>query len=147
MYSRLVDGSDQKEFVHVHDHSLYHYEMFNLHAHMLHVKHIKEASHTAEMVLEESSIGQTVFKIVTNMYHKIIVVSDSDLNYCDAKAYHRLSSGFDHKLKTVMMTVLNKMTKMEYEVGKTGCCMCEIELEVAKELIMVSLFMTKSSKL
>jgi hypothetical protein len=91
-------------------------EMFNLYARTLHVKAVEEASHTAEMVLEEFSKGLAVFKVMADMYQQIIVVSDSDSNCCGANgilsAFYWLAC-FDHKLATVLMTVVNKTTKME----------------------------------
>jgi hypothetical protein len=57
-------------------------EMFNLYARTLHVKPVEEASHTAEMVLEEFSKGLAVFKVMVDMYQQIIVVSDSGSNCC-----------------------------------------------------------------
>jgi hypothetical protein len=59
-------------------------EMFNLYARMLHVKPVKEASHTTEMVLEEFSKGLAMFKVMADMYQQIIVVSDSGSNCCGA---------------------------------------------------------------
>jgi hypothetical protein len=59
-------------------------EMFNLYARTLHVKPVEEASHTAEMVLEEFSKGLAVFKVMADMYQQIIVVSDSGSNCCGA---------------------------------------------------------------
>ncbi|CAM6029222.1 unnamed protein product [Sphagnum balticum] len=55
-------------------------EMFNLYARTLHVKPVEEASHTAEMVLEEFSKGLAVFKVMADMYQQIIVVSNSNSN-------------------------------------------------------------------
>jgi len=49
-------------------------EIFNLYARTLHVKPVEEASHTAEMVLEEFSKGLAVFKVMADMYQQIIVV-------------------------------------------------------------------------
>jgi hypothetical protein len=50
------------------------------------------------------------------MYQQIIVVSDSGSNCCGANgipsAFYWLAC-LDHKLATVLMTVMNKMTKME----------------------------------
>jgi hypothetical protein len=43
-------------------------EMFNLYARTLHVKPVEEASHTAEMVLEEFSKGLVMFKVMADMY-------------------------------------------------------------------------------
>jgi hypothetical protein len=43
-------------------------EMFNLYARTLHVKPVEEASHTAEMVLEEFNKGLAVFKVMADMY-------------------------------------------------------------------------------
>ncbi len=91
-------------------------EMFNLYARTLHVKPVEEASHTAEMVLEEFSKGLVVFKVMADMYQQIIVVSDSSSNYCGANgipsAFYLLVC-LDHKLATVLTTVVNKTTKME----------------------------------
>jgi len=91
-------------------------EMFNLYVRTLHVKPVEEASHTAEMVLEEFSKGLAVFKVIANMYQQIIVVSDIGSNCCGANgipsAFYWLTC-FDHKLATVLMTVVNKTTKME----------------------------------
>ncbi len=91
-------------------------EMFNLYARTLHVKPVEEASHTAEMVLEEFSKGLAVFKVMADMYQQIIVVSDSGSNCCGANgipsAFYWLAC-FDHKLATVLTTVVNKTTKME----------------------------------
>jgi hypothetical protein len=91
-------------------------EMFNLYARTLHVKPVEEASHTAEMVLEEFSKGLAVFKVMVDMYQQIIVVSNSGLNCCGANG---ISSAFywfaclDHKLATVLIIVMNKTTKMK----------------------------------
>jgi hypothetical protein len=91
-------------------------EMFNLYARTLHTKLVEEASHTAEMVLEEFSKGLVVFKVMADMYQQIIVVSDSGSNCCGANG---ISSAFywlaclDHKLVTVLTIVMNKTTKME----------------------------------
>jgi hypothetical protein len=91
-------------------------EMFNLYARTLHVKPVEEASHTVEMVLEEFSKGLAVFKVMANMYQQIIVVSNSGSNCCGVNgiplAFHWLAY-FDHKVATVLTTVVNKMTKME----------------------------------
>jgi hypothetical protein len=91
-------------------------EMFNLYARMLHVKPVKEASHTTEMVLEEFSKGLAVFKVMADMYQQIIVVLDSASNYCGINgipsAFYWLAC-LDHKLATVLTTIVNKMTKME----------------------------------
>jgi hypothetical protein len=59
-------------------------EMFNLYARTLHVKPVEEASHMADMVLEEFSKGLAVFKVMADMYQQIIVVSDSGSNCCGA---------------------------------------------------------------
>jgi hypothetical protein len=91
-------------------------EMFNLYARTLHTKLVEEASHTAEMVLEEFSKGLVVFKVMADMYQQIIVVSDSGSNCCGANG---ISSAFywlaclDHKLAIVLTTIVNKTTKME----------------------------------
>jgi hypothetical protein len=66
-------------------------EMFNLYARMLHVKPVEEASHTAEMVLEEFSKGLVMFKVMVDMYQQIIVVLDSGSNCCGANG---IPSGF-----------------------------------------------------
>ncbi len=91
-------------------------EMFNLYARTLHVKPVEEASHMAEMVLEEFSKGLAVFKVMADMYQQIIVVSDSGSNCCGANgipsAFYWLAC-LDHKLATVLTTVVNKTTKME----------------------------------
>jgi hypothetical protein len=91
-------------------------EMFNLYARTLHVKHVEETSHTVEMVLEEFSKGLIVFKVTADMYQQIIVVSDSDSNCCGVNgipsAFYWLAC-LDHKLATVLTTVVNKTTKME----------------------------------
>jgi len=91
-------------------------EMFNLYACTLHVKPVEEARHTAEMVMEEFSKGLVVFKVMANMYQQIIVVSDSGSNCCGANgipsAFYWLAC-LDHKLATVLTTVVNKTTKME----------------------------------
>jgi hypothetical protein len=91
-------------------------EMFNLYARTLHVKPVEEASHTAEMVLEEFSKGLAMFKVMADMYQQIIMVSDSSLNCCGANgipsAFYWLAY-FDHKLAAVLTTVVNKTTKME----------------------------------
>jgi len=91
-------------------------EMFNLYARTLHTKLVEEASHTAEMVLEEFSKGLVVFKVMADMYQQIIVVSDSGSHCCGANG---ISSAFywlaclDHKLAIVLTTIVNKTTKME----------------------------------
>jgi hypothetical protein len=91
-------------------------EMFNLYARTLHVKPVEEANHTAKMVLEEFSKGLAVFKVMADMYQQIIVVSDSGSNYYGANgislAFYWLAY-LDHKLATVLTTVVNKTTKME----------------------------------
>ncbi len=96
-------------------------EMFNLYARTLHVKLVEEASHTAEMVLEEFSKGLAVFKVMADMYQQIIVVSDNGSNCCGANgipsAFYLLAC-FDHKLAIVLTTVVNKTTKMENGVKK-----------------------------
>jgi hypothetical protein len=70
----------------------------------------------ADMVLEEFSKGLAVFKVMADMYQQIIVVSDSGSNCCGANGipsvFYWLDS-FDHKLATVLMTVVNKTTKIE----------------------------------
>jgi len=90
-------------------------EMFNLYARTLHVKPIEEASHTTEMVLEEFSKGLAVFKVMADMYQQIIVVSDSDSNCCGANGiplvFYWLAC-LNHKLATVLTTIVNKTTKM-----------------------------------
>ncbi len=43
-------------------------EMFNLYTRTLHVKPVEEASHTAEMVVEEFSKGLAMFKVMADMY-------------------------------------------------------------------------------
>jgi len=43
-------------------------DMFNLYTRTLHVKLVEEASHTAEMVLEEFSKGLAMFKVMADMY-------------------------------------------------------------------------------
>ncbi len=50
----------------------------------MHVKPVEEASHTAEMVLEEFSKGLAVFKVMADMYQQIMMVSDSGSNCCGA---------------------------------------------------------------
>jgi hypothetical protein len=94
-------------------------EMFNLYACTLHIKPIEEASHTAKMVLEEFSKSLAVFKVVVDMYQQIIMVSDSGSNCCGANgipsAFYWLAC-LDHKLATVLTTVVNKTTKMENDV-------------------------------
>jgi hypothetical protein len=94
-------------------------EMFNLYARTLHVKPVEEASHTAEMVLEEFNKGLAMFKVMADMYQQIIMVSDSGSNCCGANgiplAFYWLAC-LDHKLATVLTTVLNKTTKMENDV-------------------------------
>ncbi len=91
-------------------------EMFNLYARTLHIKPFEEASHTAEMVLEEFSKGFAVFKVMADMYQQIIMVSDSGSNCCGANgipsAFYWLAC-LNHKLATVLMTVMNKTTKMD----------------------------------
>jgi hypothetical protein len=91
-------------------------EMFNLYARTLHVKPVEEANHTAEMVLEEFSKGLAVFKVMANMYQQIIVVSDNVSNCCGVNgipsAFYWFAC-FDHKLATVLTTIVNKTTKME----------------------------------
>jgi hypothetical protein len=90
--------------------------MFNLYARTLHVKPVEEASHTVEMVLEEFSKGLAVFKVMADMYQQIIVVSDSSSNCCGTNGipstFYWLAC-LDHKLVTVLTTVVNKTTKME----------------------------------
>jgi hypothetical protein len=91
-------------------------EMFNLYARTLHVKPVEEAIHTAEMVLEEFSKGLAVFKVMADMYQQIIMVLDSGLNYYGANGIPSVFywvAYLDHKLATVLMTVMNKTTKME----------------------------------
>jgi hypothetical protein len=91
-------------------------EMFNMYARMLHVKPVEEANHTAEMVLEEFSKGLAVFKVMADIYQQIIVVWDSSSNCCGANgilsAFYWLAC-LNHKLATVLTTVVNKTTKME----------------------------------
>jgi hypothetical protein len=91
-------------------------EMFNLYACTLHVKLVEEASHMAGMVLKEFSKGLAVFKVMADMYQKIIVVSDSGSNCYGANgillAFYWLAC-LDHKLATMLMIVVNKTTKME----------------------------------
>jgi len=91
-------------------------EMFNLYARTLHVKPVEKASHTAKMVLDEFSKGLAVFKVMVDMYQQIIVVSDSGSNCCGANgipsAFYWLAC-LDHKLVTMLTTIVNKTTKME----------------------------------
>jgi hypothetical protein len=91
-------------------------EMFNLYTRMLHVKPVEEASHTAEMVLEEFSKGLAVFKVMADMYQQIIVVLDSGSNCCGTNGilsvFYWLAC-FDHKVAIVLTTIVNKTTKME----------------------------------
>ncbi len=115
MYSRLVDGPVKKNsYMSITIH--YIDEMFNLYARTLHVKPVEEAIHTAEMVLEEFSKGLAVFKVMADMYQQIIMVLDSGLNYYGANGIPSVFywvAYLDHKLATVLMTVMNKTTKME----------------------------------
>jgi len=91
-------------------------EMFNLYARTLHIRPVEEASHTAEMALEEFSKGLAVFKVMADMYQNIIVILDNASNCCGVNG---ISSPFywlaclDHKLATVLTTTVNKTTKME----------------------------------
>ena len=55
---------------------------FKLHACTLHVKPVKEASHTALIVLQEFKDGLAVFKVSSNFYDNIYVISDSGPNCC-----------------------------------------------------------------
>ncbi|KAL2651486.1 hypothetical protein R1flu_019614 [Riccia fluitans] len=97
-------------------------EMFNLYARTLHVKPVEEASHTAEMVLEEFSKDLAVFKIMADMHQQIIVVSDSGSNCCGSNgipsAFYWLACS-DHKLATVLTTIMNKTTKIENGIRST----------------------------
>jgi len=90
--------------------------MFNLYARTLHVKPIEEASHMAEMVLEQFSKGLAVFKVMADMYQNIIVVSNSASNFCGVNGipstFYWLAC-LNHKLATVLTTIVNKTTKME----------------------------------
>ena len=89
---------------------------FELHDRTLHVKPVRDASHTAIMVLEEFTEGLGVFNITNESVslEQIVVVSDSGSNCCGADG---IPSQFpwlaclDHKLSTCLTTVLNKTTK------------------------------------
>jgi hypothetical protein len=90
-----------------------HFELFDR---TLHVKPVRDASHTAIMVLEEFTEGLGVFNITNESVslEQIVVVSDSGSNCCGADG---IPSQFpwlaclDHKLSTCLTTVLNKTTK------------------------------------
>lgn len=90
-------------------------QYFELHDRTLHVKPLRDASHTAIMVLEEFIDGIGDFNITEDRvsFEQIVVVTDSGSN-CSAE--NGLRSRFDwipcldHKLATCLSTVLNKTT-------------------------------------
>jgi hAT family C-terminal dimerisation region/Hermes transposase DNA-binding domain len=87
-------------------------ENFTLHARTLHVKPVREASHTGAMVLQEFQDGLAVFGILEDDYGQIHVISDSGSNCCSAD-FPSMFIWFpclDHKLATVLTTVVNKTT-------------------------------------
>ena len=60
-------------------------QYFELHDRTLHVKPVRDASHTAVMVLEEFKEGIGVFNIMEQVcFEQIVVVSDSGSNCCAA---------------------------------------------------------------
>ena len=93
-------------------------EHFDLHDRTLHVKPVRDASHTASMVLVEFKEGIGVFNFTKEWtcFEQIVVVSDSRSNYCGVDG---IPSEFpwlaclDLKLSTCLTTVLNKTTKIE----------------------------------
>ena len=109
---------------------------FELHDRTLHVKPVRDARHTAVMVLEEFKEGIGAFNIMEQIcFEQIIVVSDSGSNCCGADG---IPSEFpwlaclDHKLSTCLTTLLNKTTKMQhgkrskpfYKYENAGASMC-----------------------
>jgi hypothetical protein len=86
---------------------------FTLHARTLHIKAVREASHTGAMVLQEFQEGLAVYEIGEEYYDQIVVISDSGSNCCSEDG---IPSAFDwcacldHKLATVLTTVVNKTT-------------------------------------
>jgi hypothetical protein len=124
---------------------------FELHDRTLHVKPVRDVSHTAIMVLEEFKEGLGVFNITERTcFDQIVVVSDSGSNCCGADG---IPSEFpwlaclDHNLSTCLTTVLNKTTKMEngkrskpfyrYEnaVGASICTPVFHLIEASKKLV------------
>jgi hypothetical protein len=87
---------------------------FELHARTLHVTPVPEASHTAVMVLTAFKDGLKVFGIKSHDYKQVTVVSDSGSNCCGADGIPSMFTWLaclDHKLATVLTTVVNKTTK------------------------------------
>jgi hypothetical protein len=89
---------------------------FVLHDRTLHVKPVREASHTAEMVLDEFKEGLAVFNLFEDVFQNIIVVSDSGSNCCAANGIpseFAWQACLDHRLATTLTTVINKHVKQK----------------------------------
>jgi hypothetical protein len=88
-------------------------EKFDLHARTLHVKPVRDASHTGRMVLKEFTDDLAIFNILMDSYDNITVVSDSGSNCCSADGIPSLFEWLacmNHKIATVLSTVVNKTT-------------------------------------
>ena len=90
-------------------------EVFELNARTLHVKPVRDASHTAIMVSDEFREGLETFELNNFNAAQFIVVSDSGSNCSGADGVRSLYDWHpccDHKIATILTTVLNKTTVM-----------------------------------
>jgi hypothetical protein len=90
-------------------------EKFELNARNLHVKPVRDASHTTIMVSDEFREGLETFDLNDFDAAQFIVVSDSGSNCSGADGVRSLYDWhpcYDHKIATVLTTILNKTTVM-----------------------------------
>ena len=93
----------------------YIFEKFELNALTLHLKPVRDASHTTIMVSDEFCEGLEPFDLNDFDAAQFIVMSDSSSNCSGANGVRSLYDWHpccDHKIATVLTTVLNKTTVM-----------------------------------